>query len=156
MDVSLATGYFEIEHIIPKSVHPEWMYEPIKLCVACSICNSSKKSKNVLNLDDYSKLPLSSSDYVIIHPHFDKYFDNIQIVDNLLYVGLTKKGINTIEICNLMRPELLLERAKNFIKSEQYDGAYSKLLIMYYQNLQFIGDFDGLLKKIEELVELLG
>lgn len=46
-----------------------------------------------------------------------------------------------------MRPELLLERAKNFIKSEQYDGAYSKLLIMYYQNLQFIGDFDGLLKK---------
>lgn len=109
-----------------------------------------------MNLDDYSKLPLSSSDYVIIHPHFDKYFDNIQIVDNLLYVGLTKKGINTIEICNLMRPELLLERAKNFIKSEQYDGAYSKLLIMYYQNLQFIGDFDGLLKKIEELVELLG
>lgn len=34
MDVSLATGYFEIEHIIPKSVHPEWMYEPINLCVA--------------------------------------------------------------------------------------------------------------------------
>lgn len=45
MDVSLATGYFEIEHIIPKSVHPEWMYEPIKLCVACSICNSSKRVK---------------------------------------------------------------------------------------------------------------
>lgn len=48
MDVSLATGYFHIEHIVAKSVHPEWMYKPENLCLVCPVCNSSKNNKDIL------------------------------------------------------------------------------------------------------------
>lgn len=101
MDVSSATGYFHIEHIVPKSVHPEWMYEPFNLCLSCPQCNSAKKAQEVLDNKDIKDLPTESSDYLIIHPHIDRYFDNIEIVDGLLYKGLTPKGEYTIKICNL-------------------------------------------------------
>ena len=106
-------------HIVPKSVHPEWMYEPFNLCVACPNCNSAKNSQEVLENKEIADLATESSDYLIIHPHIDRYFDNIEIVDGLLYKGLTKKGEYTIKLCNLTRPELLSERARVFIQQEQ-------------------------------------
>ena len=152
MDVSSATGYFHIEHIVPKSVHPEWMYEPFNLCLACPQCNSAKNNQEVLYNKDITDLPTESSDYLIIHPHIDRYFDNIEIIDGLLYKGLTQKGENTIKICNLTRPELLSERAKLFIMKEQEPDSYSKLLMTYSQNYLWIGDMDELLDKIKDMM----
>lgn len=155
MDVSSATGYFHIEHIVPKSVHPEWMYEPFNLCLACPQCNSAKNIQEVLDNTDITDLPTESSDYLIIHPHIDRYFDNIEIVDGLLYKGLTPKGEYTIKICNLTRPELLSERAKSFIMQEQEPDTYSKLLMAYSQNYIWIGDMDKLLDEIKKLMKML-
>ena len=155
MDVSSATGYFHIEHIVPKSVHPEWMYEPFNLCLACPQCNSAKNIQEVLDNTDITDLPTESSDYLIIHPHVDRYFDNIEIVDGLLYKGLTKKGEYTIKLCNLTRPELLSERARVFIQQEQEPDSYSKLLITYIHNFGWIGDMDNLLDEIKNLMNML-
>ena len=155
MDVSSATGYFHIEHIVPKSVHPEWMYEPFNLCLACPQCNSAKNIQEVLDNTDITDLPTESSDYLIIHPHIDRYFDNIEIVDGLLYKGLTKKGEYTIKLCNLTRPELLSERARVFIQQEQKPDSYSKLLITYIHNFRWIGDMDNLLDEIKNLMNML-
>lgn len=155
MDVSSATGYFHIEHIVPKSVHPEWMYEPFNLCLACPQCNSAKNIQEVLGNTDITDLPTESSDYLIIHPHIDRYFDNIEIVDGLLYKGLTKKGEYTIKLCNLTRPELLSERARVFIQQEQEPDSYSKLLITYIHNFRWIGDMDNLLDEIKNLMNML-
>ena len=155
MDVSSATGYFHIEHIVPKSVHPEWMYEPFNLCLACPQCNSAKNIQEVLDNTDITDLPTESSDYLIIHPHLDRYFDNIEIVDGLLYKGLTKKGEYTIKLCNLTRPELLSERARVFIQQEQEPDSYSKLLITYIHNFRWIGDMDNLLDEIKNLMNML-
>lgn len=155
MDVSSATGYFHIEHIVPKSVHPEWMYEPFNLCLACPQCNSAKNIQEVLDNTDITDLPTESSDYLIIHPHIDRYFDNIEIVDGLLYKGLTKKGEYTIKLCNLTRPELLSERARVFIQQEQEPDSYSKLLITYIHNFRWIGDMDNLLAEIKNLMNML-
>lgn len=155
MDVSSATGYFHIEHIVPKSVHPEWMYEPFNLCLACPQCNSAKNIQEVLDNTDITDLPTESSDYLIIHPHIDRYFDNIEIVDGLLYKGLTKKGEYTIKLCNLTRPELLSERARVFIQQEQEPDSYSKLLITYIHNFRWIGDMDNLLDEIKNLMNML-
>lgn len=155
MNVSTATSYFHIEHIVPKSVHPEWMYEPFNLCVACPNCNSAKNSQEVLENRDIADLPAKSSDYLIIHPHIDRYFDNIEIVDGLLYKGLTEKGENTIKLCNLTRPELLSERARIFIQQEQDPDSYSKLLITYIHNSRWIGDMDNLLDEIKNLMKML-
>lgn len=101
---------------------------------------------------DITDLPTESSDYLIIHPHIDRYFDNIEIVDGLLYKGLTSKGEYTIKICNLTRPELLSERAKLFIMKEQEPDSYSKLLMTYSQNYLWIGDMGELLDKIEDMM----
>lgn len=155
MDVSSATGYFHIEHIVPKSVHPEWMYEPFNLCLACPQCNSAKNIQEVLDNTDITDLPTESSDYLIIHPHLDRYFDNIEIVDGLLYKGLTKKGEYTIKLCNLTRSELLSERARVFIQQEQEPDSYSKLLITYIHNSRWIGDMDKLLDEIKKLMNIL-
>lgn len=155
MDVSSATGYFHIEHIVPKSVHPEWMYEPFNLCLACPQCNSAKNIQEVLDNTDITDLPAESSDYLIIHPHIDRYFDNIEIVDGLLYKGLTKKGEYTIKLCNLTRPELLSERARVFIQQEQEPDSYSKLLITYIHNSRWIGDMDKLLDEIKKMMNML-
>ena len=155
MDVSSATGYFHIEHIVPKSVHPEWMYEPFNLCLACPQCNSAKNIQEVLDNTDITDLPTESSDYLIIHPHLDRYFDNIEIVDGLLYKGLTKKGEYTIKLCNLTRSELLSERARVFIQQEQEPDSYSKLLITYIHNFRWIGDMDKLLDEIKNLMNML-
>lgn len=155
MDVSSATGYFHIEHIVPKSVHPEWMYEPFNLCLACPQCNSAKNIQEVMDNTDITDLPTESSDYLIIHPHIDRYFDNIEIVDGLLYKGLTKKGEYTIKLCNLTRPELLSERARVFIQQEQEPDSYSKLLITYIHNFRWIGDMDNLLDEIKNLMNML-
>ncbi|KAA9173610.1 hypothetical protein F3K36_15725 [Delftia sp. BR1] len=41
-------GAWDIEHIIPKDVRPEFMFECANLCVACKDCNGDKWNKNVL------------------------------------------------------------------------------------------------------------
>ena len=104
---------------------------------------------------DIKDLPTESSDYLIIHPHIDRYFDNIEIVDGLLYKGLTPKGEYTIKICNLTRPELLSERAKSFIMQEQEPDTYSKLLMAYSQNYKWIGNLVKLLKEIENMMKMI-
>ena len=48
MKVSLATGFYHIEHIAPKSLYPQWMYEPKNLCLACPNCNSAKNATDIL------------------------------------------------------------------------------------------------------------
>ena len=104
---------------------------------------------------DITDLPTESSDYLIIHPHLDRYFDNIEIVDGLLYKGLTKNGEYTIKLCNLTRPELLSERARIFIQQEQEPDSYSKLLITYIHNSRWIGNMDNLLDDIKNLMKML-
>lgn len=155
MNVSTATSYFHIEHIVPKSVHPEWMYKPLNLCLACANCNPSKNNQNVLSDKNTTSLPTDSSGYLIIHPHFDHYFEHIEIIDGLLYKGLTPKGIKTIELCNLTRIGLLFERAKELIKNDHANFRYSKLLITYTQNYMCIADMNNLLKEIQELMDSL-
>lgn len=154
MDINVATGYFHIEHIVAKSVHPEWMYEPLNLCLACPICNSSKNNKEVLVDTGCTKLPVESSGYLIIHPHMDNYFDHIEIVDGLIYKGLTPKGIKTIELCNLTRTPLLAERAKMYIKSEQTEGTFARLFITYTLNSRYIENLEELQNEVQQIIKI--
>lgn len=152
MDISMATSYFTIDHVVPKSTHEEWMYNPINLCLSCAVCNSSKNNKNVLKRDNYESLPTETSEYIIVHPHKDRYSDHIEIIDGLLYKGLTPKGVNTIEICNLTRIGLLTERAKNIIKTEK-GGVFAKLMAICTCNPFLIKDMDELIESIKDLIE---
>ncbi|MBL5860061.1 HNH endonuclease [Serratia fonticola] len=95
---------WDTEHIIPKSTHPDFIFEPINLCVSCKDCNNEKRNKNVLKNSKRTTLPKKREDYIFAHPHLDNYSEHIKVVDSSLYfLPKTEKGRRTIEICGLLR-----------------------------------------------------
>lgn len=108
----------EIEHIVDKGGHPDWMYEPFNLCLSCKICNTKKNRKNVLKDVAVAALPTDSEAYLLIHPHLDKYSDYIEFVGDVLYKPKgdgDSKGANTIKFCELNRLEVAIARADKYI-----------------------------------------
>lgn len=99
-----------IEHILPKSKNLEFMFTPLNLCVICSDCNEIKRAQEVIDeVPDVltsskkrKRYPTVSSAFKIIHPHYDDWNTHIVRLGRA-YIDKSKKGINTIAICNLNR-----------------------------------------------------
>lgn len=99
-----------IEHIVPKSRRPEFIFEPKNLCVICADCNEIKRSQEtetkipdtLTKGDDAKRYPRSSNAFLIVHPHFDEWKLHI-IKFGELYVDLSDKGAFTIGACVLNR-----------------------------------------------------
>lgn len=102
---------WDIEHILPKILYPQFTFEPLNLAVSCKECNRAKWNKDVAekssNLSNrYLK---TSKDITIVHPHLDKYEDHIQVIrygENRIFhttINDSIKGSNTFHACNLMR-----------------------------------------------------
>lgn len=129
-----AQGAF-IEHIIPKSQNPHFMFEPKNLCVVCADCNEYKGGKSVdferiTTSRNKRKYPESSADYRIVHPHFDEYEDHI-LKANRIYVDRSEKGGYTIYICGLNRFFRRFGRCDEYVndiklveESERLHGGY--------------------------------
>ena len=128
------------DHIIPKSDNKLLMFEPKNLCVSCPDCNNKKNDQKVLKDGIPNTLSLKSDDYIIIHPHLDKYKEHIY-TDGKLYLPINKssKAIKTIEICKLTR----------FIGMEFDDEERDPLLIQYYDDELTALD-------MEEICEMFG
>lgn len=96
--------HWDIEHIIPRSHQPNFMFEPHNLCLSCVDCNKEKSDKKVTTSNAKKNYPKNPSQYLIIHPHFDNYNDFLVAVKpGLFYYPLQPKGRKTIEICGLNR-----------------------------------------------------
>ncbi|PQK74415.1 HNH endonuclease [Pantoea ananatis] len=97
-------GAWDTEHIIPRDTHPNYMFEPMNLCVSCKDCNGEKSNKKVLKSRATIHLPKKSESYLIVHPHIDEFDKHIAIIDSATYfLPKTDKGRKTIEICGLLR-----------------------------------------------------
>lgn len=95
---------WDAEHIISKSTHPSFMFEPKNLCIACPDCNNEKRDGRVLDRESRVKFPMHSNAYKIVHPHFDIYDDHLEvIVVGKLYRIKTPKGRYTYRIYGLDR-----------------------------------------------------
>ena len=95
---------WDTEHIIPKKSHPKFLFTEENLAVSCKDCNLIKWDKNVLKNPKRTTFPKKSEDYIIVHPHFDVYDEHIgRLANNKIFVGNSKKGIETILICGLHR-----------------------------------------------------
>jgi len=95
---------WDIEHIIPKSSHPQFLFTEENLAVTCKDCNLKKKDKNVLKNPKRITFPKKSEDYIIVHPHFDVYDEHIgRFGNNHIFVANTDKGRETKIICDLDR-----------------------------------------------------
>ena len=95
---------WDAEHVISKLTHPDFMFEPKNICIACPDCNNEKRDNQVLKRDNIIKFPRSSNAYKTVHPHFDNYIDHLKvIVEGKLYQWKTTKGRYTYRIYGLDR-----------------------------------------------------
>lgn len=106
--------HWQVEHILPKSLFPQFLLEPINLIVICPTCNSEKGDQNPLNGNNACnkiKYPSKGSRFKIIHPFYDNYEEHIDKIpanhcdypDHYFLRALTKKGKNTVKTCDLNR-----------------------------------------------------
>lgn len=126
--VPLACVPMHREHIVYKGKHPQWMFLPENLCIACPNCNEFKGTTEVLVDSGARTYPKSGDGFKIIHPLYDKYSDHIELVGGILYRGKTVKGKFTIDTCHLYRVELAEERADQKMYSENKDNIIAKLV----------------------------
>lgn len=94
------SSYIEVEHFEPKSLYPEKTYSWDNLLPACSKCNRSKSS-------------FDTRTYPMINPSVDD--PAMYLTYDYLMVKAIKendKASNTINKCDLNRPNLIDSRAK--------------------------------------------
>lgn len=94
---------WDLEHIIPRSLAPQFMFTPKNLCVACKDCNTYKGAKKVTTGGMSTSTYPGADKFVIVHPHYDHYRDHIERPSECVYLARTEKGQKTIEICGLAR-----------------------------------------------------
>jgi hypothetical protein len=94
---------WDVEHIIPRSTHPEYLFEPENLAAACIECNNEKRDKPVLTSRRRRTFPRNPTAYRICHPHYDRLEDHLVIMFERFFFPKTDKGRQTIEICGLLR-----------------------------------------------------
>ena len=108
-------GYYEdLDHVIAKTIKPEWMIKPKNLVVACNACNRLKRKDATLR-SGYVGLsfPSDSNDFIVFNPHFDQWSDHFGIEDDLFLVAKpNSKGKETIKICRLWRYHIPLNYAR--------------------------------------------
>ncbi|WP_375586834.1 HNH endonuclease [Flagellimonas aurea] len=99
-----------IEHIAPKSLHPEYTFVEKNLCVVCSDCNQIKRNQETIKeipdtiKNKYKKkYPNKSDDFYIVHPHFDDFDKHILIINGFYIDNDSRKGNFTIGACRLNR-----------------------------------------------------
>lgn len=93
---------WDVEHIVHRAKHAQFMFTPKNLAAACPDCNSRKGDTEALVNSGRKTYPSFSKDFRILHPHFDKFEDHIHRV-GLVYLPKTEKGKKTIYTCDLLR-----------------------------------------------------
>lgn len=111
-------GTFDREHIVDKGNHPELMFEPLNLALACKTCNgpTRKGKKNIIISYNRSNYKLCT--FKIIHPHLDKREDHIEFADDEITLkpkNHSEKGKETIKMFDLNNDYLLSSRGHEVI-----------------------------------------
>ena len=144
----------EIEHIVPKDKKADWMYEPFNLCLSCKMCNTKKgHTKQIVVDESVTQLPTDATSYLLIHPYLDRYSEHIELVEDVLYKGVTEKGKYTIELCKLNRFELAATRADEKIRHKS--SAYTKLMLtlVNVEHKTLVDNIDKFIKRIKECID---
>jgi hypothetical protein len=111
---------WDVEHVIARSQNPRFMFEPRNLAVACTECNGNKSKVSVTRKVPV-RLPTAPASYLIVHPHFDRYEEHIEIEGNYTFHALTEKGSFTIHHCELYRIRARIARIKKPIRDRRFE-----------------------------------
>ena len=151
--VPLACVPMHREHIVYKDEHPQWMFLPENLCVACPTCNEFKGTTEVLVNPRTKTYPKSGDGFKIIHPLYDKYSEHIELIGDVLYRGKTDKGIFTIETCRLYRVDLAEEGGDMKMLAENKGNIIAELIGLTKLSGSYVDDREKFNKNVTEIVE---
>lgn len=151
--VPLACVPMHREHIVYKDKHPQWMFLPENLCVACPSCNEYKGTTEVLANPRVKKYPKTSNGFKIIHPLYDRYSDHIELLGDILYRGKTDKGIFTINTCHLYRVELAKERADKKRYAENKGNIVAELTHLATLSNKYVDDNKEFIQYVTDIVK---
>ena len=84
--------YMEVEHFLPKSVHPDKVVEWDNLLPASKFCNGKKLNRT----------------HSIVHPVRDNPKEHLYMIENVIY-GKSQKGRNAVIVLGLNDPDHLLK-----------------------------------------------
>lgn len=118
---------WDVEHIVPRTRHPEFLFTQTNLSVACRECNGSKRAKETLVDPAASAYPSTSDAFLVVHPHFDEWSDHI-LRDHLTYASFTDKGRWTIKECRLNRFDERVIGLRYPISDGRYEETVRRLL----------------------------
>lgn len=134
----LEQGTTFIEHLVPKSKHREFVFEPENLFSACGRCNYSgiKGAKETADLPlqpDYRK-----NVFQIVHPYIDDTDKEIVFTDETRTVfdksKCSKRGLKTIDFFHWDETDAVLNRAKEApFRNEPIDVKNYVMLIATYR-----------------------
>lgn len=140
------------EHIVYKDEHPQWMFLPENLCIACHTCNEYKGTTEVLQNPQKKSYPKTSNGFKIIHPLYDKYSDHIELIGDVLYSGKTDKGRFTINTCHLYRVDLAEERVDQKMHNDKKGDIIAELVYLAARSNKYVDDGDKFLKYVRKIV----
>lgn len=142
----------QIEHIVYKDGHPQWMFLPENLCGSCLWCNNFKSTTEVLEDTQTETYPKTSGGFKIIHPLYDKYSDHIELIGDVLYSGKTDKGRFTINTCHLYRVDLAEERVDQKMHNDKKGDIIAELVYLAARSNKYVDDGDKFLKYVRKIV----
>lgn len=114
------------EHVVPRESHPEFMFTPENLALACPDCNLSKSNKQTLSDPSVTIYPDSGDAFLVVHPHFDEYQIHVE-QGGYTYVSLSEKGEWTIRHCNLARFAGMQFGWPEPVNDDRYEAAVEEL-----------------------------
>lgn len=127
------TSYRQTDHIVPKGKHPQFLFHPKNLALACQVCNNKKSTKETLINTQITHYPRNGNAFKIVHAYFDKFNDHITLKYKLFLIGKTDKGRTTVIFCNLARLSLAESRATLLKRNK---SPQLKKLVMIYRKTE--------------------
>ena len=119
------TGKAELEHIAPKGgkkrpKYVQYTFTTYNLVLACSLCNSpiKKGSKDTIDNFDKTNKNYRQNNFNIYHPYFDdpnEHFEYRNEKNVNIIIGISKKGIHSIDVFDLNSEAHCIARAKNLL-----------------------------------------
>lgn len=106
----------DLEHILPKSIFHDFMFEIFNLNISCKRCNMSIKRNRtdfIVNDATIRQQPQQSDLYHFIHPNLDSYHHHMSYIaftvddqDMVKYTPLRPKGHYTYDFFRLYEKEV--------------------------------------------------
>ena len=119
------------------------------------MCNTKKGHRKKTLVDEsVEELPHDARAYKMIHPHLDRYSENIEFVGDILYRGISDKGRYTIWLCELNRYEVAAARAMELIKQGAIDETRTILMMTDENNQKLVDDLDVFLEDIKNRIRM--